>query len=91
MSIQERLDALAGNCEYDREGEADSSVDALIDYKDGVEALVCELEGVLSQVGHVLPKGEEWNGAPGRLEDIAEILDRDGFDLRPNTSEYESH
>lgn len=65
-------------------------VDALIDYKNALEERCHHLEATLGEVGHVLPRSESWDGGPGRLEDIAGILDR-GLVPRPNTSEYETH
>lgn len=65
-------------------------VDALIDYKNALEDRCGQLEKTLGMIGHVLPRNESWDGGPGRLEDIAEMLDA-GLVERPNTSEYETH
>jgi hypothetical protein len=69
---------------------AQGSVEALIQYKDALEDRCARLEATLGRVGHILPRSESWDGAPGRLEDIAGALDR-GLIERPNTSEYEAH
>jgi hypothetical protein len=79
---------IAESVGYSVEGEA--SMEALIDYKNALEDRCHQLEATLGEIGHCLPKSESWDGGPGRLEDIADILDR-GLVERPNTSEYERH
>lgn len=48
-----------------------------------------EAEALL-EIAKVLPTGKEWDGGPGRLEDIADILDRYGIE-RPSSSDYLPH
>ena len=86
------LDVLAEEIGYSDESDDDETggVDALIDYKNALEERCRSLESTLGEIGHCLPKSESWDGGPGRLEDIAAILDR-GLVERPNTSEYERH
>lgn len=92
MAAADPLAELAKEIGYSDGADDDETggVDALIDYKNALEERCHRLEATLGEVGHCLPKSESWDGGPGRLEDIAGILDR-GLVPRPNTSEYERH
>lgn len=48
------------------------------------------LQTVLKDIAALVPTEEGWDGAPGRLEDLAAILDSYGVS-RPATSDYEAH
>lgn len=48
------------------------------------------LQTVLKDIAALVPTEEDRDGAPGRLEDLADILDSYGVP-RPATSDYEAH
>lgn len=91
-SVPDALDDLAKEIGYSDGADDDEAggVDALIDYKNALEDRCRSLEGTLRGVGFCLPREDDWDGGPGRLEDIAEILDR-GLVERPAHSDYLRH
>lgn len=93
MSAADPLAELRKEIGYSDGADDDETggIDALVDYKNALEDRCGQLERALGEVGHVLPRSESWDGGPGRLEDIAAIIDRCGLVPRPNTSEYERH
>lgn len=93
MDATKDMRALAEACAYaaepeDVDYEVDDSVDALINYKDGLEDLAGQWGEALAKVNDILSY-EEWSVS--MLEDITDILRTAGIEENPNPPEYHAH